>query len=44
MRRLDMTKPGKDNRDELGQNERQATVKTPSPVIKVALKPTRLKM
>jgi hypothetical protein len=44
IRMLDITKPGKESSEELGQKEREAMVKTPRPVRKVALKPTRVKM
>jgi hypothetical protein len=44
MRMLDTLKPGKDRSEELGQKDRVAMVKTARPVIKVALKPTRVMM
>lgn len=44
IRIYEITKPGKESRDELGQKENAATVNTPKPVISVALKPARVKI
>jgi hypothetical protein len=43
MRMFETTKPGYETSDDEGQNVRLATVKTPNPVMNVALKPRRVK-